>query len=213
MNSTKEMSQQIKPKLGSVSFQELISFKEELLKDLRQYKSTMTTNINEEFDKYSQLIEKTNIKMDFIEKEKSTLLLKTDFVQEKNNILSEISTNHTELKKQIMVNEVQITSIKKDLEDSIYRYDKAIKDNLQVPGLVGNSCRFPNLKEYILSNKDDITNTIMLNKQTSMEFKSFKKKMEMNVNQINEKIKSQEYKFGNLVNTKFNELKDKFNGL
>ena len=112
-----------------------------------------------------------------------------------------------------MVNEVQTTTIKKDLEEFAYRYDKAIKDNLQIPGLVGNSCRFPNLKEYILSNKDEISNAGMINKQTSMEFKSFKKRMEMNINQIFEKIKAQEFKFSNSLNSKFNELKDKFEGL
>ena len=204
---------QPKPKIGPVSFQELISFKEELLKDLIQYKSKMTKNINDEFEKYSQLIEKTNNKMNFIQNEKSSLILKSEFVQEKNNILSEISSKHLELKKQIMVNEVQTTTIKKDLEEFAYRYDKAIKENLQIPGLVGNSCRFPNLKEYILSNKDEISNAGMINKQTSMEFKSFKKRMEMNINQIFEKIKAQEFKFSNSLNSKFNELKDKFEGL
>jgi predicted nucleic acid-binding Zn-ribbon protein len=151
--------------------------------------------------------------MNFIEKEKSTFLLKSEFVQEKNNILSDISNKQAELKKLIMLNEVQIKTITKDIEDAIYRYDKTIIENLQVPGLVGNGCRFPNLKEYILSNKDEISNAMILNKQTSMEFKSFKKRMENNISQINEKMKSQEYKFNNLITSKFNELKEKFDGL
>ena len=214
-HSTQEIPKpnQLQSSPSSITIHDLISFKEDLLKDLRQYKSKTTTNINSEFDKYLVLIEKTNNKMDFIEKEKSTFVQKADYTQDKNNIYLEISNSNTELKKQIMVEDVQITTIKKDIEEIIYKYDKTIIDNLQIPGLVGNSCRFPNLKEYILSNKDDMTKAIMVNKQTSMEFKSFKKKIEVAINQINEKIKSQEYKYLNLLNSKFNELKTKFDGL
>ena len=191
-NSTQNFPSDIKPKLSSITFQDLIDFKEELLKDLRQYKSKITNNINNEFEKYSQLIEKTNNKMDFIEKEKSTFLLKSEFTQEKNNILFEISIQQAEIKKQIDFNQVQIKNNSKEIEESTYRYDKAIIDNLKIPGLIGSACRFPNLKEYILSNRDEISNSIILNKKTSMEFKSFKKKVEMAINQINEKIKGQE---------------------
>ena len=215
LNSAKELPQGNKPKLspGPITMHDLISFKEDLLKELRLYKSKTTTNINNEFEKYLALIEKNNNKMNFIEREKSTFVQKPDYIQDKNNIFLEISNKHTELKKQIMVEDVQITTIKKDLEEIVYKYDKTIIDNLQIPGLVGNSCRFPNLKEYILSNKDEMTNAIMANKQISMEFKSFKKKTEITLNQINEKVKSQEYRYSNLLNTKFNELKDKFDGL
>ena len=212
-NSAQDLPHNIKPKLSSITFQDLMSFKEELLKELREYKSKTTKNINYEFEKYTQLIEKTNNKMDFIEKEKSTFLLKSEFTQEKNNILLEISVQQAEIKKQIALNEVQIKNNSKEIQDSIYRYDKAIIENLNVPGLVGSACRFPNLKEYILSNKDEISNAVIANKKTSIEFKSFKKKMEISINQINEQIKGLEYRISNLVKSKFNELKEKFDSL
>jgi hypothetical protein len=44
--------------MNPISFQDLISFKEELLKGLREYKSKTTNNINIEFEKYLLLIEK-----------------------------------------------------------------------------------------------------------------------------------------------------------
>ena len=84
VNSTNNLPNP-KSKMNPISFQDLISFKEELLKGLREYKSKTTNNINIEFEKYVLLIEKTNNKMNFIEKEKSTFLLKSEFVQEKKN--------------------------------------------------------------------------------------------------------------------------------
>ena len=208
INSSKTIPQDIKPKIGAITFQDLISFKEEFLKELREYKSKTTKNIDNEFDKYKVLIEKANIKMDYIEKEKASFLLKSEFVEEKNNIYSEISTKETELKKKLMLNEVQVTSCQKELENSIYKYDKAIIENLQVPGLVGNSCRFPNLKEYILTNKDELSICLNNNSKTAIEVKSFKKKTDMNITQINEKIKAQEYRLTNATFSKFNELKN-----
>ena len=213
VNSTQDLPKSMKPKLSPVTFQELIRFKEELLKELREYKSNTTKNVYNEFNKYSELIEKVNTKMSYLQQEKSAFYLKSEFIQEKCNILENISIIQSELKNQIRLNEVQMQMIKKDLEDSLYRYDKAIVDNLQVPGLVGNSCRFPNLKEYILSNKEELSNIMILNKQTSMEFNSFKKRTDTAISQINDRIKSQEYKLLNILNTKYNELKEKYDGL
>lgn len=214
INSAQNLDKTIKPKLlSSVTFQELIQFKEELLKELRDYKSKTTHNVNMEFEKYSQLIEKVNNKMDFIQQEKSSFFLKSEFIEEKNNIFSNISNVKSELKKIITLNETQIKTIQKDLEDSNCRYDKAIVDNLQVPGLVGSGCRFLNLKLYILSNKEELNNAVNLSHQTSMDYKSFKKKTENYISQINEKIKSQDYNLSNRISSKFNELQEKFDGL
>jgi hypothetical protein len=38
-----------------------------------------------------------------------------------------------------------------------FKYDKIVTSNLMIPGLVGPMCRFGNLKDYILSNKREIS--------------------------------------------------------
>jgi len=213
IKSNNNMTGSLKPKLPQISYQDLIKFKEELLKELRDYKYQTTLNINNEFHKYEKLIENKNVITDFIEKEKLSLLSKSEFSIEKNNILSQISNKEQEIQNKLVVTEVQLNSYKRDVEKSIYRYDKIIVENLQIPGLVGNACKYPNLKEYILANKEELNNSSMISKQASMELKSFKKKTEMNISIINEKISDQKYKLLNLINSKFNEVNEKFEGL
>ena len=207
------MTEVLKQKLPQISYQDLIEFKEELLKELRDYKYQTTSNIKNEFHKYEKLIENKNMITDFIEKEKLSLLSKAEFFNEKNKIFSEITNKEQEIQKQLLINDARLNTYKKDIEESKYRYDKIIVENLLIPGLVGNACKFPNLKEYILTNKEELNNYSIISKQASLELKSFKKKTEMNISIINEKINEQKYKLMNLMNSKFHELSEKFEGL
>ena len=213
IKSNNNMTESIKPKLPQISYQDLIKFKEELLKELRDYKYQTTLNINNEIHKFEKLIENKNVITNFIEKEKLSLLSKSEFSNERNIILSQISNKEQEIRNKLVVTDAKLNNYKRDVEESIYRYDKIIVENLQIPGLVGNACKYPNLKEYILANKEELNNSSMISKQASMELKSFKKKTEMNISIMNEKISEQKYKLLNLINSKFNEVSEKFEGL
>ena len=212
-HSEHNISHQLNQKITPVTIKDLIIFKDELLKELHYLKLNITNNINNEFLKYTELVENINKKIDNFEKEKLSFILKSEFIYEKDNIFSLISNKEEELKKKLMLTDAQISTCQKDLEKSTYRYDKTIVDNLYVPGLIGNACRFPNLKEYILYNKDELSSTIIINKQISMDFKSFKKKTEMNMKQINDIIKQQEIKLSNLMNSKIFGVVEKYDGL
>ena len=46
LNTTQSFNKELNPKIHQVTFQDLIRFKEELLKDLRNYKTKISSNIN-----------------------------------------------------------------------------------------------------------------------------------------------------------------------
>ena len=48
-------------------------------------------------------------------------------------------------KESILINEAKIQTLEKDLNDAIYRYDNMFNNNIFLPGLIGNSCKFPRL--------------------------------------------------------------------
>jgi hypothetical protein len=50
---------------------------------------------------------------------------------------------------QINSHELRISNVTKDLKTACYKYDKIFLDNLQIPGTIGDFCRFKNMKEYI----------------------------------------------------------------
>ncbi len=51
-------------------------------------------------------------------------------------------------KESILINEAKIQTLEKDLNDTIYRYDNMFNNNIFLPGLIGNSCKFPRLTDF-----------------------------------------------------------------
>ena len=44
---------------------------------------------------------------------------------------------------------VKINGVQKDIKDAINKYDKIYLDNLFIPGLIGEFCRFKNNREFV----------------------------------------------------------------
>ena len=213
ININNSFNKEINSKIHQVTHQDLILFKDELLKDLRDYKTKMSKNINSELEKYIRLIENSNQKLMNYEKDKLNFMTKIDFTQEKEKLFYEVLNKNSELKNQVMINQVHISSCRKDIDNSCFKYDKIVSDNLIVPGLIGQSCKYQNLKEYILSNKEEINNALFANRQSSIDINVLRKKMDASNNQINNKIKSLEYRLSNFITSKYNEVSQKFDGL
>ena len=53
----------------------------------------------------------------------------------------------------IFTQKIGITNCEKNLDSATKKYDKIVIENLNVPGLIGNSCQYKNLREYIEVNK------------------------------------------------------------
>ena len=196
-----------------MNFQDLILFKEDILKELKNYKSNISDKINLEFEKYTNLFSKTNEMVENYEKDKIRFFSKVDFIQEKEKILSEFSTKILEIQENLSVNQFNISNCRKDLDNACFKYDKIVTDNLLVSGLIGTACQFKNLKEYILFNKDEINNMIATNKQINIDINSFRKKMEGTSGLLSNNIKSLEYRLSNFFESKYIGLSEKFDKL
>jgi len=203
----------IKNNLHQVTYQDLIIFKEDWLKELRNYKTKISNSVNVEFEKYSGLLEKSNQNLNYYEKDKSTFMSKIDFVQEKEKLFEEVIDKTNVLKNEIMIDQLHISNCRKDIDNSCYKYDKVIADNLIVPGIIGKSCKFQNLKEYIIYNKEEMNNAFAGNRQNAAELNLLKKKVDANTGQLNTKITSLEYRLSNFIATRYHELDDKFDRL
>ena len=209
-NINTSFNKEINSKFHQITFQDLIIFKEEILKDLRDYKTKMTKNINNELEKYIGLIEKSNQTMENYETDKKNFMSKIDFTEEKEKLFFELANKNNELKNQVMINQVHISACRKDIDNSCFKYDQIVSDNLLVPGLVGKSCKYQNLKEYILFNKEEINNALFANRQTSNDLNVLRRKLDTTNGQFNTKLKSLEYRISNFITSKFNEVSHKF---
>lgn len=50
-------------------------------------------------------------------------------------------------------NSIKLKSLSTELSNAISKYDKIYLDNLVLPGIIGENCRFKSMKEYIDVNK------------------------------------------------------------
>lgn len=80
---------------------------------------------------------------------------------------------------QIIESQSKIAIIEKTLESSLFKYDKIILDNLKVPGLIGNSCKFKNCASYFKY----LDNEMQINQKYKEEgvssFRNFSEKVEL----------------------------------
>ena len=92
-----------------VTFQDLIIFKEDILKELRNYKVKISNSVNVEFEKYTDLLEKSNRNLNYYEKDKSSFMSKLNFVQEKEKLFTDVINKINELRNEVMINQLHIS--------------------------------------------------------------------------------------------------------
>ena len=176
---------------NQATIRDLILFKEDILKEMRQYASKIKTSLGEKFNKF---VQDANQKLPVSSTDNAGLYMKTiKFIEEKNGILSTVSEKEANLNEKIMVNDLHINNCQKELNDAVFKYDRAILDNLLIPGLVGKGCKFLNFKEYIINIQEQINEAFSKLDYNGDNINKNKKSLEEQINTANTKIKNLEY--------------------
>ena len=197
-NETKESTTAISLKnipndklVNQATLRDLILFKEDILKEMRLYESKMRTSLKDKFNKF---VEEANEKLPVNMDDNAGLYMKNiKFIEEKNKIISLISENEKNLNEKIMVNDLHINTCQKELNDAVFKYDRAILDNLLIPGLVGKGCKFLNFREYMTDVQGQINNAFSKLDLDNNNITKNKKIFDEEINKINSKIKQLEY--------------------
>ena len=177
--------------LNQATLRDLILFKEDILKEMRQHVSKIKTSLADKFNKF---VQEANEKLPVSSTDNAGLYMKTiKFIEEKNSILSTVSEKETNLNEKIMVNDLHINNCQKELNDAVFKYDRAILDNLLIPGLVGKGCKFLNFKEYMINLQGQINDAFSKLDYNGDSINKNKKSMEEQINNANTKIKNLEY--------------------
>lgn len=195
--------------VNHVSLRDFILFREEFLKYLGEFKKEVATNFSKEQKKYDNFIDQTSSVI-LAQINSNNFVSKLSFIEEKNELLSQIKKVETNIVNQIMINKINLTACKKDLSDACFRYDKVISDNLLISGLIGVSCPFSNLKEYLLNNKEEIANNILDIKKNSIEIKEYKNRVESIYEQLKFQINNVKGTFQAYTELKIKEMNEKY---
>ena len=195
--------------LNQVTRGDLLLFKEEILQTIKVLKTELNNKIKEKFESYNKLVELSNQKLYNYEVDKKTFLSNVTFLEQKNEILSEINKLKSEIKTEINVNTLHINQCQMEISNMGFKYDRIISNNLLVPGLIGPMCKFENLKDYIIDNRKEIPNLINNYIQLKDELKRIKKNIS-EFKDIHEKfLKVIEPMYQEYVNVNITQLENK----
>ena len=138
----------------------------------------ITTETNSKFEEINNKINITNIKFDrFIETNEQNKL--------KLEKIDNLINTYNKARETLLSQELRINTISKDLENSKFKYDKLISDNLTVPGFIGDYCKYRSLREYLENNIKEMTILNKYKEKSDLDFKGYKNKLESLITQFN----------------------------
>ena len=157
---------------------DMMFFQNEVLSDLKNIEAIVNTKISKLSENTSAIIKGYNQKFDEISnkiKDLLELITVTKIGQEK---VDELYRNKDKIKDQITENRARIFQNKKLIDGILYKYDRAIMDNLEVPGLIGLGCKYNTIRQFLEFANGELNTFKMFKNQQTQDMKVLKDKFD-----------------------------------
>ena len=161
---------------------DLMYIQNELLGDIKNTEKKLEAKLkknNQSFEEYKIILEK---KFDYLENVYNALLQRTQPTKveetfDEKKIFYEINSINQKMENNYFILKNDICSLRNEMKDNIYKYEKLISDNLQIPGLIGYKSKFLNISEF-LQNLYKKNNDLYKSKaQQESDFIKYKEKL------------------------------------
>ena len=175
---------------------DLMQFKDEMLKNLREMERKIMTKVNKNQTDFSSDLMTITKSLNAIKENNNSII---DSITEQKLNLDKITTIESELRKL----KSTLTSQEKKISDSTIeisyireRCEKSLSDSLCVPGIIGKNCRFNSFNDYIINNMNEINKLKSEKDFNKKESKELKQKLDQGIKNLS-----------NLVDTFINRSK------
>ena len=193
--------------------QDILYFKEDMLKDFRQIENKLNkkydnqnTDVVKHIENFENMIKGMNNKISQL----SNLISTDKNIQEKVTQLFEFKTK---MEDNFLSQNLSIKNISKELRSTINNYDNLISNSIIYPGTIGPNCKFStfhDLIDYILLNIAQLSN---FKDKTDLDYKSYKTKLEQLVKSFKMQAESIITNNTEFTNKKITDSEKKFQGL
>ena len=156
---------------------EVLNIKDDISKKFFDYDNKMINYVSEIENKMENLNEKWN-----------RLFEEINVVKVKNEKSEQLETKINDFQLLIAQHDVRINNLMKDLSDACFKYDKMFLNNLQVPGQIGDCCKWKNLKEYLIYKKKEFNLLDAYKQKNQMNFQSYKDKLDLITGKLNNQV-------------------------
>ena len=182
---------------NNVTKKDFLFFQDDILREFKNLESQLTKKISASKkdieDKTISLEENlSNMKQKILEINETCNKITND--NSENNNKTDNSIKDFNIKNEFLIN-----NIKKELDEACFKYDRIFISNLNVPGLIGDSCPFPNVKFFLEYANKKIIEALSLKERQEAEFKSYRQKMENIINQNKKQLQQIETKIINYI--------------
>jgi len=161
---------------------ELMFLQNEILGDIKNVETKLDNKIFKISSSFDNLKETTEKKINSLDNSLKIMLEKIESLKEGDSYEKQINSKMNLLNKKIddyfSRMDSKIVILQNDLRDSCYKYDKALANNFQVPGLIGERCQFPSLKSFLEFCHKKINESIKMKDQQNIDFKRYKEKLD-----------------------------------
>ena len=157
---------------------DMLFFQNEVFGDLKNIEASVNTKLSKLNENITNITKEYTQKFDYFSNKIKDLL----DIMSVNNIdhekVEELYRNKDKIKDQITENKNRISQYKKILDSSLYKYDRAIIDNLELPGVIGHNCKFNNLRQFLDYTNVELNSTKLFKTQQIGELNLMKEKID-----------------------------------
>jgi hypothetical protein len=150
-----DMSEEIPDKIinKSLDIDEKKFIEKKVFSVLKEYEKTFKHTIEDLNNKFCEKFFKLEQELEIRKEKLNDLESLNKNSKEFDEKLSDLIIFKKKTNETLHTNNFLISKLETNLSNSFYKYDRLYLDNLIVPGIIGDFCKFKNLKAYIEVNK------------------------------------------------------------
>ena len=162
----------------------MIYFKNDILSDIKNLENNMNTKINQINNLIRANSEEYNLKFTKISNVISELIEIVSNRKHDNEKIEELLKMKDIIWSHINDNKNKLISITKDVEDAIFKYDRIILDNLELPGIVGKKCKYKTMRDFFEYIFSEIKADKSYREQQNLGNQKYKERIETLINSL-----------------------------
>ena len=136
--------------------QEILIFKEEILKEIHDFEVKLMKNFDENLNDLRKKNDYFEENIKYILESNRKLLNTVTSSQSNNDKIKDLETFKNKVDSMLITHEIRINNNIDEIGSIRMKYDKALIDNLLVPGYIGPTSKYKSIGDYIIHNISDI---------------------------------------------------------
>ena len=167
---------------------EFLFFKNEILKEINQFKtnfSKQNKEIKDDFKDKMKLYESTINKMKTDFQQISSVIASNNFIKEKIEEMEKFKKEVTDLSSS---NKIKLNFLERETQDNIFRINNIINTSVLYPRVIGNNSKFKNFHEFIDYTLSQLSATNSFQTKIELDLKSFKAKIDKTIQSLKVQI-------------------------